>query len=500
VLRDREPVAERRESLLDEAAGPRRVVEGLLFEPCCDRARPREQALLMLGRVALGLADRTEVGDDEPFRPPFEDPAAALHHQVNVDVRRGSDGDGDTGIRGLFTEHVPGEGEAGLLIEVGHVMPGVSRGVRNPNVATPQRQPLPARERVNPVAGNREDLAPEAIHVVAIQTRRTVEQPFGIREVRCPPLVDHDEQPRKVSSQRAGRPGVVQVNVGEQKGPDVIQTGSERRDGLAEPFERGGRPGIHHHQALSRLEQAGGDLPGSAQVLEVDQRATGRNRLHRCKIACPAGRTRVRLQAMRTPARLLPFGLALTLVAATPAVAQTVAWDSLSNAGIARASGQVDSVFVDRLVAEHVVRGGDWVSYLAARLGAVPIPDSSGIRVAVDSARIRIRGRVVDLPPETHRLFGGLLFFMDSTTMLEAEVVMAPTGPGVIRFVLTTIRFNDITIPESILQRFLAQVGRQYPVLTETGRELLVAIPVDGRVALVPNGVRVWIAPAAGSP
>lgn len=169
--------------------------------------------------------------------------------------------------------------------------------------------------------------------------------------------------------------------------------------------------------------------------------------------------------------------------------------------GIVRASGKVDSVFIDRLAKEHVVRGGDWVSYLAARLGALPIPDSTGIRVAVDTQHILVRGRIVDLPPDTRSLFGPLLLFTDSTTTLEAEVVMAPTGPGVIRFVLTTIKVNDVKIPESILRYFLIQVGNRYPVLTETGRELLVAIPTDGKVTLVRNGVRVWIdGGATGSP
>lgn len=191
--------------------------------------------------------------------------------------------------------------------------------------------------------------------------------------------------------------------------------------------------------------------------------------------------------------------LALLVLLASRAGAQAVEWDSLSMTGIVRASGKVDSVFIDRLAKEHVVRGGDWVSYLAARLGALPIPDSNGIRVAVDTQHILVRGRIVDLPPETRSVFGPLLLFADSTTTLEAEVVMAPTGPGVVRFVLTTIKVNDVKIPESILRYFLIQVGNRYPVLTETGRELLVAIPPDGKVTLVRNGVRVWIDESAAS-
>ncbi len=200
-----------------------------------------------------------------------------------------------------------------------------------------------------------------------------------------------------------------------------------------------------------------------------------------------------------TPVRRLALVITLSALAAGHLPAQEPAWDPISNAGIVRASGQVDSVFIDRLVPEHYVKGGDWVSYLAARLGAVPIPEPSGIRVTVDSTRILVRGRMVDLPEETRSLFGPLQMFADSTTTLEAEVVMAPTGPGVVRFVLTVIRVNGFAIPETFLQPFLARVGRQYPVLTKTGRELLVAVPEDGRVRLSGRGVHRWIEPVTAA-
>jgi hypothetical protein len=59
--------------------------------------------------------------------------------------------------------------------------------------------------------------------------------------------------------------------------------------------------------------------------------------------------------------------------------------------------------------------------------------------------------------------------------------------------VLTTIRVGGMTIPESLLSRFLAQVGERYPVLGKSGRELLVGVPADGHVGLVQDGVRLWV-------
>lgn len=199
--------------------------------------------------------------------------------------------------------------------------------------------------------------------------------------------------------------------------------------------------------------------------------------------------------------RLLLLGLALCLPRVAPAQSAVpseavapLVWEPISMAAIARANAKVESVFITRTAASDTINGGDWVSYLAARLGALPIPDTTGIRVAVDTHRIVVRGRVVDLPAETRELFWPLQFFSDTTTTLEAEIVMAPTGPGAVRFVLTTIKVNGRAIPESVLSIFLAGVGRQYPVLTRTGRELLVGVPPDGgRVTLLRNGVRVWI-------
>ena len=193
--------------------------------------------------------------------------------------------------------------------------------------------------------------------------------------------------------------------------------------------------------------------------------------------------------------RIGGVGVLLFLLTAygSPLTAQT--WQPISMAGIERVSGKVDSVFIDRKVTEFVVGGGDWVSYLAARLGAVPIPEPSGIQVAVDTARILVMGKMSDLPQDTWSLLGPVAMLVDPNTKLEAEVVMAPTGPGAVRFVLTTIRVGGMTIPESLLARFLAQVGERYPVLGKSGRELLVGVPTDGHVGLVQDGVRIWVAP-----
>ncbi len=212
----------------------------------------------------------------------------------------------------------------------------------------------------------------------------------------------------------------------------------------------------------------------------------------------PAGSTGGSLRRMLKVLLLFLTGVAGPALAQIPATLGTpvdpaLQWSPISMSAIPRVAGKVDSVFIDRKLREHTLSGGDWVSYMAARLGALPIPEATGIRVAVDSTRIVVDGRIMDLPPETRVLFGPMMMLVDTSTTLRAEVIVGPSGPGVVRFVLATIIVNGFPIPESILAPFLLRVGQQYPVLTKTGRELLVAIPPDGKVSLIQDGVRLWI-------
>lgn len=186
---------------------------------------------------------------------------------------------------------------------------------------------------------------------------------------------------------------------------------------------------------------------------------------------------------------------------ALPLAAQTHAPGTLSNGGVTRASAMVDSVFVDRLVPEARIEGGDWASYLLARLGAGPIPDTLGIQVKVDTSRIEVRGRLQDLPLEARQLLGPLALMVDSTTEVSADVVLQRTGPRVARFWLRGLEVNGFRLPELVLRQMMAQVGRQYPALTASGRDLYVEVPADGIIALDDGALRLAIPnPAAGKP
>lgn len=183
-------------------------------------------------------------------------------------------------------------------------------------------------------------------------------------------------------------------------------------------------------------------------------------------------------------------------LAGAPAAGQPPA-GRLSNDGVARAASQVDSVFVGRTKADGRVEGGDWASYLLARLGTGRIPDSLGIQVGIDSTHIEVRGRLQDLPHEARALLGPLAHMVDSATVVIAEVVMERTGRQVERFWLRGLRVNGFLLPEFVLGSMMASVGRQYPALTASGRDLYVQIPTDGRLTLGDGALLIAVSPPA---
>lgn len=174
-------------------------------------------------------------------------------------------------------------------------------------------------------------------------------------------------------------------------------------------------------------------------------------------------------------------------------VAQGPVSDQLSNAGVARASAKVDSVFIDRLIPETIIDGGDFGSYLMARLGVIPIPDDLKLRVAVDPQKILIHGRVADLPELARQTLGPLMGMVPLETPIAGDVELSRVNQEVIRLRLAAVRVNGIPVPEGLVAAVMYQVGRQYPVLGQSGRDLYVRIPADGEVTLVPGGVKLRI-------
>ncbi len=194
-----------------------------------------------------------------------------------------------------------------------------------------------------------------------------------------------------------------------------------------------------------------------------------------------------------------PWPSALVALLVTPGMLAAQTPDSLrgrlSNDGVLRATAQVESVFVDRTAPAAEVDGGDWASYLLARLGAGKIPEGLGIGIRVDTARIEVRGRLQDLPAETRALLGPIASMVDSSTVITADVLMGRTGPEVVRFWLRGLRLNGYPFPEFLLGSMMASIGRQYPALTKSGRDLYIQVPPDGQLRLGEGAIRLGIEP-----
>lgn len=167
----------------------------------------------------------------------------------------------------------------------------------------------------------------------------------------------------------------------------------------------------------------------------------------------------------------------------------------ISRAGVARAQAVVDSVFLDRKALEGTIDGGDWASYLMARLGVEPIPENTEILISVDSTHIVLSGRLQDLPQEARAMIGPLAALVDSSTVLAADIAPLPAAQGLSHFRLQGVTVGGFPVPEVVLRSMLLDVGEHYPALTKTGRDLYIEIPTDGRVTLIPGAVRITAAP-----
>ncbi|HEV8600025.1 MAG TPA: hypothetical protein VGQ69_11740 [Gemmatimonadales bacterium] len=194
--------------------------------------------------------------------------------------------------------------------------------------------------------------------------------------------------------------------------------------------------------------------------------------------------------------RLL-LGVAASLVSLLPIQAPP---GRISRAGVARAQAVVDSVFLDRKATEGSIEGGDWASYLMARLGVEPIPESTEIQIMVDSQRIVLSGRIQDLPEAARAMIGPLAALVDSSTVLAADIALLPAAQGLSHFRLEGVSIGGFPVPEVILRSMLLDVGEHYPALTKTGRDLYVEIPPDGRVTLIPGAVRLTAPQRPGPP
>lgn len=180
---------------------------------------------------------------------------------------------------------------------------------------------------------------------------------------------------------------------------------------------------------------------------------------------------------------------------AGPVRSQTTATDTLpgsriTNAGVLRATGATDSVFILRALPSDTVDIGDFTAFLLAQIGAPPFDSTLAFKVTSDSLRVRINGRIMDFPPSQRAELGPLFGFLDSTTVVTAEVSMPQADGGIMVFRLEKLLVKGFAIPDILVLGALAKYRAQYPkMLAAGGKEFHAAMPKQATATLTTNGI-----------
>src|SRR5580692_4398055 len=149
-----------------------------------------------------------EVGNSERARVPRFNRFQRRAPRPQIDVRRWRGGKHaatlDAHSRDVARERTPA-----WRVQVGDMVGSVAWRVGNLEVA----KGLAAEQHAHVLSRHWQHLAPQALHVRAVQTRGTPQQPGRIDHVRSAPLVHPYLDVGKAPQQRAGGPGVVQVYV-----------------------------------------------------------------------------------------------------------------------------------------------------------------------------------------------------------------------------------------------------------------------------------------------
>ena len=138
----------------------------------------------------------------------------------------------------------------------------------------------------------------------------------------------------------------------------------------------------------------------------------------------------------------------------------------------------------------HLAGGGDFSSYLIARLGVAPIPADLTLRVVVNREHLALTGRWRDLPVRARDALGPMFAMLPLDTPVAAEIEVNRVERERVRFRLATVRVNHVPMPEMMLNALMSSVARQYRAPSQTGRDLMVRIPPDGNLELVTGWVR----------
>ncbi len=218
-----------------------------------------------------------EVREVEPRWLPRLDSLQALLPALEVDVgwRRRRQHVAGTDPNAGGVAHIGG---AVAGVEVADVVHGVARGIGDLEATSLDRHGLAAAQRPERSNRHRQELAPQPVHVGAVEPRRAGQQLLGTGQVPGAQVVDVHGHARHPSDNRPRRAGVVEMDVREQQRPDVAELVIERRQSAFECREARGRSGIHQDDAAADGNHRRRDDAGPSLELQIDGRGHAASR------------------------------------------------------------------------------------------------------------------------------------------------------------------------------------------------------------------------------
>jgi len=153
------------------------------------------------------------------------------------------------------------------------MMRSMSRRVKNFESAAAKRQSLAASQNAQVFLRHGKEFSIETLHSCGVKPRRAVEQLRWIGHVRRAAFVDVHRKVRIFAHQGSRGARMIEMNVGQIDGFEVVYREPASAKLLAKRCERRARPGIQHGAVAIRLEKHHGDGARPARPVNVNRRA-----------------------------------------------------------------------------------------------------------------------------------------------------------------------------------------------------------------------------------
>ena len=159
-------------------------------------------------------------------------------------------------------------------------MLGVARRVGHVEVVAAEGEPLAAAQDVQPLLRHGRELAPERVHQIAVELRGARDELLRRGHVPGAAFVHVDHAVGPAPYQRAGGSRVIEMDVGQEHGLEIVERQPAAREIRLEPGQVAGRSGVDEREARRAFEHRGGDHAGRTLEAAVGHAQLGRKHLH----------------------------------------------------------------------------------------------------------------------------------------------------------------------------------------------------------------------------